>query len=82
MSSDRGATRQNTKKGDVIYIIRDSGIREYWEVLSENLQEPRVDLKKVRGKGVFGHLEGSISHTYFNSIWFHSIKKRYVTELE
>lgn len=82
MSKDKLATRENTKKGDVIYLIRDSGIREYWEVLSENLQEPRVRLKKVKGRGACGHAEGSTSYTSFVHRWYHSIKKRYARELE
>lgn len=82
MSNDRLATRQNTKKGDVVYLIRHHNIREYWEVLSENLQEERITIKKVRGNGAFGHLEGATSYTSFVGRWFHSTKKRYARELE
>lgn len=82
MSNNKRATRENTKKGDVIYFIDSKGIYNYWEVLSENLQDPRVKLKKVKGNGGYGHREGEVSYTTFSGTWFHSIKKRYARELE
>lgn len=83
MSNNKLATRKNTKKGDVIYFIDSrNGIYNYWEVLSENLQDPHVKLKKVMGNGSYGHREGEVSYTTFSNRWLHSIKKRYARELE